>query len=215
MTEPNITARRLRYCREEQQETLEQVGRLIGVNKSTVMRWERGDTSKINLPTLHALAAHFRVHPDWLMGLTDDMGSPVDGPGVLPEVVPVPVIGAVRAGCGGLSLEEPSGTEPVDAALLRSGEDYFWLRVTGDSMTPVINDRDLVLVRRQSSVDSGRYAVVLVDGEEGLVKRVVYGDDWIELQSINPYYPPRRFEGRDVIQITVVGLVVESKRKFI
>ena len=105
--------------------------------------------------------------------------------------------------------------EPVDASLLQDGEEYFWLRVTGDSMTPVINDRDLVLVRRQSTVDSGRYAVVLVDGEEGLVKRVVYNEDWVELQSVNPYYPPRRFEGQAAQQVTVVGLVVESKRKYI
>ncbi len=210
----NLTALRLRQCREDSHETLEQIGQLTGVNKSTVMRWERGDTSKINLPTLHALARHFRVNLLWLQGLSDDPTEIGNTPASA-DVVPVPVIGAVRAGCGGLVFEDPSGSEPVDAALLRGGEEYFWLRVTGDSMTPVINDRDIVLVRRQESVDSGRYAVVLVDGEEGLVKRVVYSDNWIELQSVNPYYPPRRFEGADVRQITVVGLVVESKRKYI
>ncbi len=210
----NLTALRLRQCREESHETLEQIGQLTGVNKSTVMRWERGDTSKINLPTLHALARHFRVNPLWLQGLTDDPAEN-DNTYHATNVIPVPVIGAVRAGCGGLVLEENIGTEPVDAATLRGNEEYFWLQVSGDSMTPIINDRDLVLVRRQESVDSGRYAVVLVDGEEGLVKRVVYSDDWIELQSVNPYYPPRRFEGAAVQQVTVVGLVIESKRKYI
>ncbi len=210
----NLTAVRLRQCREESHETLEQIGQLAGVNKSTVMRWERGDTAKINLPTIHSLAAHFHVNPLWLQGLTDDP-SESSPSRFSAEVVPVPVIGAVRAGCGGVVFEEPIGTEPVDAATLHSGEDYFWLQVSGDSMTPLINDRDMVLVRRQESVDSGRYAVVLVDGEEGLVKRVVYSDDWIELQSVNPYYPPRRFEGADVQQITVVGLVIESKHKFL
>lgn len=210
----NLTALRLRQCREDSRETLEQIGQLTGVNKSTVMRWERGDTSKINLPTLYALARHFHVDPLWLQGLSDDQTERED---VRPsaDVVPVPIIGAVRAGCGGLVFEDPSGTEPVDADMLRGGEEYFWLRVSGDSMTPMINDRDLVLVRRQESVDSGRYAVVMVDGEEGLVKRVVYSDDWIELQSVNPYYPPRRFEGEQISAVTVIGLVVESKRKYI
>lgn len=106
--EPNLTARRLRQCREEQQETLEQLGRLAGVNKSTVMRWERGDTSKINLPTVYLLAQHFRVDPQWLLGLTDEVGS-CPTPLAAPDVVPVPVMGAVRAGLGGLSLEDPSG----------------------------------------------------------------------------------------------------------
>ena len=212
----NLTARRLRQCREETKETLEQIGQLTDVNKSTVMRWERGDTSKINLPTIHLLARHFGVSPLWLQGLSDDPCAQESlYANESADVVPVPVIGAVRAGCGGLVFEEHCGSEPVDAATLCSSEEYFWLRVTGDSMTPLINDRDLVLVRRQETVDSGRYAVVLVNGEEGLVKRIVYSDNWVELQSVNPYYPARRFEGKQMEQITIVGLVIESKRKYI
>ena len=55
--------------------------------------------------------------------------------------------------------------------------------------------------------ESGSIAVMLLDGEEGLVKKVLYGDNWIELHSINPYYPVRRFEGEDVLRLRVVGLV--------
>ena len=214
MPELNLTARRLRQCRKETQETLEQIARLVSVNKSTVMRWERGDTARINLPTLYRLAQHYRVDPQWLLGATDEPGDGLRET-VPPDVVPVPVIGSVRAGCGGIVMEEPMGSEPVERSALHGDDAYFWLSVSGDSMTPLINDRDLVLVRRQDSVDSGRYAVVRVNGEEGLVKRVVYGADWIELQSVNPYYPPRRFEGAQVTQVTVVGLVVESKRKYV
>ena len=214
MAEYTLTAQRLRQCREESRETLDEIGKLAGVNKSTVMRWERGETARINLPTLYLLAQHYRVDPRWLMGATDEPGCVQYGADRT-DVVPVPVIGTVRAGCGGLVLEDPIGTEPVDRKTLHGEEEYFWLSVTGDSMTPFINDRDLVLVRRQDSVDSGCYAVVLVNGEEGLVKRVVYGKDWIELQSVNPFYPPRRFEGEQVTRVTVVGLVIESKRKYI
>ncbi len=209
----NLTARRLQQCREDSHETLEDISKLIGVNKSTVMRWENGDTTRINLATVHTLAAHFHVNPLWLQGQSDDPTE--SGAALSTDSIPVPIIGAVRAGYGGIVFEEPLGHEPVEAATLRSGDDYFWLHVTGDSMTPEINDRDIVLVRRQDSVDSGQYAVVLVDGEEGLVKQVVYGNDWIELHSINPCYPPRRFEGADVRQITVIGRVIESRHKFI
>lgn len=82
-------------------------------------------------------------------------------------------------------------------------------------MEPALYEGDLVLVRKQTSVDNGRMAVVLVGGEEGLVKKVFYGPDWIELHSLNPAYPVRRFDGPDVVQVAVVGLVTESKRKFI
>lgn len=213
-----ITASRLRACRERSGETLEQIGRLVGVNKSTVMRWERGDTGKINMPTLQFLAEHFHVSPDWLLGdsVSDERNvdwlqqhGTVQRRGVL-----LPILGSVRAGVGGAVQEEIIGHEAVDPTTLQTGEQYFWLRVAGDSMTPSINDGDLVLVRRQQSVENGQYAIILLDSEEGLVKRIAYGPDWIELQSINPYYPPRRFEGADTASVHILGKVIESRRRF-
>lgn len=68
-------------------------------------------------------------------------------------------------------------------------------------MYPKIEDGDLVVIRKQSSVDSGQIAVVLIDGDEGLVKKVYYGDNWIELVSINPEYAPKRFEGSEVKEL--------------
>ena len=214
------TAKRLRYCREAAKETLEQIGKLVGVNKSTVMRWERGETSRINLPTMQRLAAHYGVNTAWLKGEDVPMQAP-DATWLerhaqpVGELVNVPIIGTVRAGIGGAVLEEIVGYEAVQTAQLHDDAPLFWLRVVGDSMTPLINENDLVLVRKQDSVDSGSYAVVLVGGEEGLVKRVVYGDGWLELHSANPYYPPRRFTGDDVLNVRILGLVLESKRRFI
>jgi repressor LexA len=209
----DTTAARLKECREKKGETLDDIGRLVGVNKTTVMRWERGDTSKINIPTLQFLADHFHVSLGWLSGQEDTFPlSPAAFPyqrGVL-----LPIMGTVRAGIGGEVQEEIIGEEAIDSTALQTGEQYFWLRVAGDSMTPSINDGDLVLVRRQSQVENGQYAVILVNSEEGLVKRVTYGADWIELHSVNPYYPPRRFEGPQVNEVRILGRVMESRRKF-
>ena len=85
--------------------------------------------------------------------------------------------------------------------------DTIAIKVTGNSMYPKIEDGDTIVVRKQTSVDSGSVAVLLLDGEEGLVKKVNYGDDWIELISFNPDYAPRRFEGEEVTRLQVVGLV--------
>ena len=74
-------------------------------------------------------------------------------------------------------------------------------------MFPFIKNGDIVQVHKQTSVDSGSVAVVLVDGEEGLVKKVVYDTEFIELHSFNPIYPVLRYEGKDVLRIQVVGLV--------
>lgn len=64
-------------------------------------------------------------------------------------------------------------------------------------MYPIFIEGDLVLVQCQPSVDSGNYAVVVIDDCDGVIKKIVYSDNFIELHSINPMYPIRRFEGAD------------------
>ena len=214
-----LTARRLHECRLASGETLEQVAALVGVNKTTVMRWENGNTSRISRPALDLLARHFGVTAAWLEGEKGARKNAASGRWIEEHALPygalseVPILGSVRAGYGGAVFEEITGYEPAPASSLQRDEAYFWLTVTGDSMEPILCEGDLVLVRKQTSVDS--MAVVLVGGEEGLVKKIFYGPDWIELHSLNPAYAVRRFEGPDVMQVAVLGLVMESKRKFI
>ncbi len=212
----SITARRLRQCREKERETLEQVAKILGVNKTTVMRWESGSTPRISRATLNLLAQHYGVTVAWLQG--EDDARPI-GDWMLPEhlsaqAVQLPILGVVRAGFGGAVLEEIIGYEPVSATSVHSGEDYCWFRVTGDSMTPLISEGDLVLIRRQEQVDNGDYAVAIIDNEEGTVKQIHYVPDGIELHSVNPYYPARRFTGEAARHVRIIGRVMESKRKF-
>ena len=107
MVENDITARRLKACRERSGETLEQIGQLVGVNKTTVMRWERGDTWKINIPTLQFLANHFHVSLQWLLGDSATLSVADDNRwlqqhGIAYEhSVLLPIMGSVRAGVGG------------------------------------------------------------------------------------------------------------------
>ena len=218
MSTLTFTAIRLHECRSAEKETLADVAQLTGVNRTTVLRWERGETSRIRRSTLEQLARHYDVSLAWLLGETDDRRSYERWyrENAIPRetTVIIPVLGAVRAGVGGVVFEEQIGTESVDADAIADGESYFYLRVTGDSMAPVICEGDYVLVRRQDSVDSGNFAIAIVDNEEARVKRVIYHEDGIELQSVNPYYPPRRFTAQDSSRVRILGLVRESKRKF-
>lgn len=123
----------------------------------------------------------------------------------------VPIIGTVRCGPGGLAYQDIQGTEPADVA---DASEYFWLRAEGDSMAPEIREGDLVLVHIQPEVDSGALAVVIVDGEEGMLKKYVRKDNAVILMSLNQEYPPRVFVGEEMNLVKVAGKVVESKRKY-
>ena len=81
-------------------------------------------------------------------------------------------------------------------------------------MEPELHDGDRVLVREQETLDSECFAVVRIDGEDGVVKRVRIDSDRITLTSINPYYPPRVFEREQMNTVCVVGKVIQSQRTY-
>lgn len=126
----------------------------------------------------------------------------------------IPVLGQVAAGLGSLAYDNIESYHPVSAELVPPSEqeDHFYLVVRGESMTPELLPEDLVLVKKQASLPGGSLGVFLIDGEEGVVKRVRYGKGFIELLSVNPYFPPRRFEGIEQARVQVVGKVVSSLR---
>lgn len=207
---------RLKALRLEYGFTQEALGEKLGIKKAAVQKYEKGTVKNIKRDTLISLANIFHTSVEYIVSGNAPVQDNIE-PAHFDNVVLVPVLSSVSAGMGS-HLDNLSayacGYETVDSDSLDPGEEYVYLRVTGDSMYPIFIDGDLVLVRVQPSVDSGSYAVVLIDGHSSVIKKVVYGKDYVELISINPMYPPRRFEGSDVERIRIFGIVKESKRKF-
>ena len=202
---------RLREIREHSEKTQTEVAKYLGVTRQAYNNYELGNR-QLNPDMLDKLADYFNVTTDYLLGrdILPKNAIPVD----ISTFVKIPVYGEVSAGLGCLAEDNIIGYELVSPESINKYENYFFLKVKGDSMEPEIRECDLALIQKCTSVDSGSVAVVIIDDENGVIKKVNYGDDWIELVSFNPYYPPRRFEGADVQRIMVVGLVKQIVRKF-
>lgn len=203
---------KLREIRKENGISLKKMGEIIGVAESTMSLYENGKRQP-DYDTLSKIADYFGVTTDYLLGREDKLPAnaiPVD----ISTFVKIPVYGEVSAGMGCFAESNIIDYEYVSPDSVDNYEDYFFLKVKGDSMEPEIKEGDLALIRKQKSVDSGSVAVVIIDNDNGVIKKVYYDDEWIELVSFNPYYPPRRFEGADVQRIYVVGLVKQIVRKF-
>ena len=213
----------IKQYRETYDITMDEFSRFSGLSKGYISMLEKNENPRTKLPimpttkTLSCVAKALSVSVSELMGMlnSDDSTPPDAIP--LDKLVSVPVVGVVRAGYGGLAFESDMGVETVDANTLRGYDisDFFYLMVRGDSMEPRLYEGDMVLVRKQSSVDNGSYAVVTIDDEEGVVKIVNYDKDSITLVSQNHNYPPRKFTGAEVQRVRVIGRVIESKSKFI
>jgi repressor LexA len=86
-------------------------------------------------------------------------------------------------------------------------------RCYGDSMSGIgIYDGDIAIVRIQEDIDCGELAIVIVNGDEGMLKRVRKQEGAIILESANPAYPPRVFTGEAMNTVRIVGKVVEIRR---
>lgn len=186
----------------------------IGVKPQVVSDWKAG-RNKSYTKYIDQIADFFNVSTDYLLGKSPVRHGGMEIQSVSDETyIPIPIIGVVAAGYQALADTDIIGYELVSKDILNDGFEYAWLKVKGDSMYPLIMDGDLVLVRLQDEIDSGDLAVVIVDEEDGVVKRVQYSTNKVTLISENSEkYPPRVFERKDIKRLRIWGKAIDLKRK--
>lgn len=188
--------------------TLEEIGNATGVSKSTVKKWENGFIANMRRDKIEKLAKILQISPIVLLGNKNEDDKPnakILSAGE--NIYKIPVFSSVSAGFGAYACSDVIDYMHLFIANPADVPEMLCIKVTGDSMYPKIEDGDIIVVRKQDSVDSGSIAVVLVDGEEGFVKKVIYDNEIIELHSINPEYAPKIFKGAEVLRVRVVGIV--------
>ena len=132
------------------------------------------------------------------------------------SVISIPVLGTVKAGYDYIAQENWIGTVDVETSLIKDGEEYFALKVKGDSMAPVFVEDDIVIIKKQNDCENNEFAVVIIDGDEGTLKKIKKTNDGIILQPLNPAYGPVMYTYDEVqtIPVVIVGVVKQLKRDF-
>ena len=195
---------KLKEIRQRCKRTQQEVADYLSVDRSTVTKWEGGKYDPDNA-TLIRLAMYYGTTVDDLLGV-----APVKG-------VRVPIYGSVPAGVPLEAIENIEGYEEITPALASKGE-YFALKIKGESMSPFILNNDIVIVRKQSEIESGDIAIVLVNGDEATCKTVKISDDGITLIGHNTLvYPPHFYSQKEIatLPVRIIGRVVEVKRSLI
>lgn len=203
----------IKQRRQELDLTLEQVGAAVGVTKSTVKKWEDGYIENMKRDKIALLSKVLMISP--VTFITGELtrvseNSIEDKPHYL-----VPVLGTVRAGIPMEAVENIIDYEEISEDMARQGE-FFALQIKGDSMEPRICEGDVVIVRKQSDIDSGDTAIVLVNGEEATIKKVQKFDGGINLIPSNPSYDVRTYTNEQIeaLPVQILGKVIELRGKF-
>ena len=209
---------KIKFYRKEKGLTQQELGDLIHKSSQVISNWERGYTTTINQDDIVSISKALNVPVEKLL---DDLplilgknpfgNTPIftDAP---KENRRIPIIGTVRCGPDGLAYEYTDGYEWIDSSITG---DIRAFHCKGDSMSGLgIFDGDIAIVRIQEEVENGELAVVVINGDEGTLKRVVKHDGVIVLESANPDYPPRVFTGESANTLHIVGKVLETRRKY-
>lgn len=124
----------------------------------------------------------------------------------LNDLYPVPLLGRVVAG---KPISEQEDLEGYIYIKYRPSEEYFGVRVFGDSMINAgIPDGAILIVHKQEVAESGEVVVAMLNGEQTVKKFKIIGTS-IFLMPENPKYDPIPVTKDD--QLIILGRVVEVR----
>lgn len=187
--------------------TLEELGNIVGVGKSTVRKWENGIIANMKRDKILKVSVALGVSPAYLMGWEESTDEEIIS---LNNVHPIelkrfPMLGEIACGV-------PKYTNEDRESYVMAGTNInadFCLRASGDSMVGArILDGDIVFIRKQDMVENGEIAAVVVNNDsEATLKRLYYYPDKgvLILKPENPAYEDLIFSGNELNQVHVLG----------
>ena len=123
----------------------------------------------------------------------------------------IPVLGKIAAGTPVEAIQNEIARIPLPGNLERN-EEYFGLRVQGDSMIEAgINEGDTVIVKKTDTADNGKIVVALIDDNEAMLKRIRRKGKTVALESANKNYETKIFGPN---RVKVQGILVSLYRNF-
>ena len=186
--------------------TVYRVAKDTGIAASTLSDWKNGRSAP-KADKIRILAQYFGVSTDYMLG-----GSRA-GLGASLDSARIPIIGEIRAGSPIITNESVLGYEYAD---VDDKDEYFYLRVQGDSMKNIgMIDGSLVLFRKQQYAEDGEIVACLVGGDSATVKRFHRAKKTIYLMPENEEYQPLKLTTDDFEsgEARILGVACEIKIK--
>lgn len=209
---------KLKELRLQAGKTQAQVADWLSITQAAYSKYECG-RAEPSIDTLKILSEKYGVSVDQLLGGeakttidTTPRAIQIKDLAIQDEVemndfYPIPLLGSVVAG---VPIEAQEDLEGYVYINFRPKEEYFALRVHGDSMINAgIRDNSVLIVHKQPVATCGDIVVAMLNGEQTVKRFKIFGDCNIFLMPENPEFEPIPvLKGDDFL---VLGKVVEVR----
>lgn len=223
----NSTGKKIKELRQELNMTQEELGNKLGIQKAAIQKYESGVVENLKRNVIIQLAEILNTTPNNLMGWDDSDATlnlmesaelyNISSKSVI-KSIKIPVLGKVAAGIAIEAIENYDSDEWEEIPqAMASKADYFALKIQGESMEPKFSDGDVVIVKKQDDVESGDIGVVIVNGSDATVKKIMKQDNGILLIASNQIaYSPMFYDNESIenLPVVILGKVVELRAKF-
>lgn len=188
---------RIRQLRIANGLTQEELGRYIGVQKSAIRKYEKGEVKNMKRTSIQTLSNLFKVSPSYLMCMEEDDAFKEE---VKTSTIPL--------------LSDYSNTLELSISKFFikniSINEYlprktFALQINDNSMLPLLGIGDIAIITEEFNFESGQTCLILTN-DIVMIRKVIKTEDFYELQAMNPYYPIERTK-----ELKIYGKVIKAE----
>ena len=201
----------LKHLREKRGLSQSKLGAMIGVNQTTIARWEDDNrvptidnavdvANALNIPLPDLLGKDLRFDNAVPINLNEDA-----------NYIKIPVLGVIKAGIPIEAQQDILEYIDIPKSWTKGGKELFGLRISGDSMFPKYNEGDTVVFEKNNDFETAnnKDVAIMINGDDATFKKLLINTEGITLVPYNTgAYELMMYSNKDIEEkpIRIIGI---------
>lgn len=215
----NYFAKNLKYLREQKDISKNKLSDMVGVNQTTIGRWESNEITP-SIDNVEEVAKALNVElPDLLI---KDLSF--DNADLMPstsDTIQIPVLGTIKAGIAIEAQQDILDYIDIPRSWTKGNKNFYALKISGDSMYPKYQEKDIVIFEHTNdyTIANKKDCAVMVNGFDATFKNITITENGIMLMPLNlnnsDNYQPTFYNNEQIenLPVKIVGIAREKRTR--
>ena len=205
---PTIYAERLHQLRKENGLSQEELGHLLGVQKTAIYKYEKGLTS-IPQNKIAKICDIFGVPADYLLGRSNEAIADFK------KFIKIKLYDKWTIDGPQEAKESEIGYEITKEEIKKGKNAFFAIKYIGESMSPFYMDNDIVIIEKSSDFNTGQDILLTIGKSDAIIRKCSKEPNGILIKATNTIFPTQFFNFDEMasLPINILGKVRQIIRK--